>query len=316
MQILLAADHPDRPVGSGGVEGVIREKLGTFVKPRAGRYQNTRRLNLILALMALDGRRAARKSVYASLVRAEQDRHGGFSGVTNWRHWQDAGGSSLAWLVHDADERQAAAARATLNARSKLTRLRTLQAAEAERVAAGLGPVKTGKRNWGRPSPKQPRSVRGKFVADFPELLADWDWLLNTYLDPAKVRCSSKQRVFWRCHRDPDHVWDTRVTDRGSRHTNCPYCMGQRCHPKESLAAQWPKVAAEWNMSKNLPLLPDQLLPGSGRKVWWTCKADHTWEAYVFARTKQGHGCPECARLRITKHGRKAKRSRQAIPVV
>lgn len=316
VQILLAEDHPQYPVGSGGTEGVIREKLGTSVKRRAGRFQNTRRLNLILGLMALDGRRAARISVYASIVRAEQDRHGGYSGVTNWRRWQDTGGSSLAWLVHDADERQAAAERAAKNAAAELRRMRTLQAADAERAAAGLGPVKTGKRNWGRPSPKEPRSVRGKFVADFPELLADWDWLLNTYLDPAKVRGSSRGRVFWRCHRDPDHVWDARVTDRATRHTDCPYCMGQRCHPKESLAAEWPKVAAEWNISKNLPLLPDQVLPGSGRKVWWTCKADHTWDAYVFSRTKQSHGCPECARLRRTKRSGRAKRSKKLIPVV
>lgn len=70
--------------------------------------------------------------------------------------------------------------------------------------------------------------------------------------------------------------------------------MGIRVHPKESLAAEFKEVAAEWHPTKNGDLHADQVLPGSGKKVWWRCAKGHDWPAYVFSRTKQQSGCPDC----------------------
>jgi hypothetical protein len=56
-----------------------------------------------------------------------------------------------------------------------------------------------------------------------------------------------------------------------------------------------PKLSEEWHPTKNGDLTPENILPGSNKKVWWKCKKGHDWKAYVFARNK-GTGCPHCNR--------------------
>lgn len=61
------------------------------------------------------------------------------------------------------------------------------------------------------------------------------------------------------------------------------------------LATKYPRVAAEWHPTKNAPLTPDHVLPGSRRKVWWQCKNGHSWQAVIYSRTgSQNSGCPFC----------------------
>lgn len=70
-----------------------------------------------------------------------------------------------------------------------------------------------------------------------------------------------------------------------------PVLLGDR-----SLAAQFPKVAAEWHPTKNQSLghTPDTLTPGSNRKVWWLCgTCKHEWKTTPYVRTR-GHGCAAC----------------------
>ena len=88
-----------------------------------------------------------------------------------------------------------------------LNKLRRRQEEDERWAALGLTPVHTGKRYWDK-TRKTTRSVRGKMVADFPDLVREWDWWLNHGTDPATTRGSSRSRVFGRCHLDPDQVWD------------------------------------------------------------------------------------------------------------
>tara|TARA_B100001971_G_scaffold59222_1_gene54265 strand:+ start:906 stop:1187 length:282 start_codon:yes stop_codon:yes gene_type:complete len=64
-----------------------------------------------------------------------------------------------------------------------------------------------------------------------------------------------------------------------------------------SLADRNPELAKEWHPTRNGDLTPDQVTPGSSRKVWWRCSLGHEWEARVGDRTR-GSGCPDCARER------------------
>jgi hypothetical protein len=59
-----------------------------------------------------------------------------------------------------------------------------------------------------------------------------------------------------------------------------------------------PAVAAQWHPDKNGSLSPQELTPGSGRKVWWRCRKAHEWRATVASRTR-GSGCPHCYRESI-----------------
>ena len=64
-----------------------------------------------------------------------------------------------------------------------------------------------------------------------------------------------------------------------------------------SLATQYPELAADWHPSKNGGLTPDEVVAGSDKKVWWKCNKgpDHEWETALNNRTKKGTGCPCCS---------------------
>ena len=62
------------------------------------------------------------------------------------------------------------------------------------------------------------------------------------------------------------------------------------------LATVYPLIAAEWHPTLNGDLTPDQVVPGSGKRVWWRCSESHEWQAYIYNRTgPQKTGCPVCA---------------------
>ena len=58
-------------------------------------------------------------------------------------------------------------------------------------------------------------------------------------------------------------------------------------------------LANEWNYEKNNGLTPVDVMPNSGKKVWWKCKKGHEWQATITNRNK-GIGCPVCNSERNT----------------
>ena len=131
----------------------------------------------------------------------------------------------------------------------------------------------------------------------FDDLLSQWDAAANLPLTPETIRYGSKQRVWWKCERG--HRWQATVYTRTGSHTGCPYCAGRLPIPGETdLATCLPAVAAEWHPTKNLPLTPGQVLPGSHKTVWWRCPNGHEWRAQIKSRAA-GCGCPVCAGRRL-----------------
>ena len=49
----------------------------------------------------------------------------------------------------------------------------------------------------------------------------------------------------------------------------------------------------QWHPTKNGTLTPEQVPPGSHRRVWWICQKGHEWQAIVKSRAA-GCGCPVC----------------------
>ena len=76
----------------------------------------------------------------------------------------------------------------------------------------------------------------------------------------------------------------------------CPYCDGKRATKGETdLATLRPDLAAQWCYELN-DLTPDQVTPGSAKKVWWKCELGHTWEAMITSRAgNYKRGCPYCS---------------------
>ena len=237
----IAAHHHDLPLSTGALEGAIGEWLAPIVR-RAGRWQNTRRLDLVLALMTLRARGEAREARYARILRAgftARDNHCHPSddrpATERWRIWRDHGGASLARLVREADRRWRGRAQEDAAVRLR-ERLVARYAAEVDlRARLGLPTPPSGRPR--RPVTHDPGSVRGRHLGDYPDLLAEWAWDINGDLDPARLAAGSHERVAWRGLLDPAHVWETRVSERTARGSACPYHMGNRVHPAESLAA-------------------------------------------------------------------------------
>jgi len=124
-----------------------------------------------------------------------------------------------------------------------------------------------------------------------PDLAAEWHPTKNHPLTPNDVVLRSNKKVWWQCQEG--HEWEAIIASR-SRGTGCPYCSGNKVGEDNNLAHLNPDLAAEWHPTKNHPLTPSDVVPGSGIRVWWQCQEGHEWEAIVASRSK-GHGCPYCS---------------------
>lgn len=129
------------------------------------------------------------------------------------------------------------------------------------------------------------------------ELLAQWDQAQNAPLTPRDVSMGSHKKVWWKCVHG--HRWRSVVYTRTGQGSGCPYCAGKRTLPSaHSLAADFPQLALEWHPTKNAGLRPEEVLPGTHRRVWWQCEKGHAWQAQVKSRS-QGAGCPFCTNRRV-----------------
>jgi hypothetical protein len=321
-QWAIAQGDPGLPRSSGALEGAIGEWLAPL-RRRAGRWQNARRLDLVLGLLTLRARGEAREARYTKLIAAEFAARGNRSHLLAentlpaetyrgrvrpmswWRTWHDRTEPSLPRLVREADRRWRRRAKDDHAARVR-ERLARRYASESDlRVHLGLPTPPTGRPK--RPHPRPAASVRGRHVTDDPDLLLEWAWDANGDLDPARLAAGSHVRVVWRCLLDPAHVWETKVADRTSRGSACPFHMGNRVHPAESLAAYFPWLALEWHPSRN-ELRPDEVTRASARVVVWRCESGHEWSAAVYQRTLSGSGCPTCYRLEAAERSKAGKR--------
>lgn len=315
------------PRSTGSLEGKIGEWLAPL-RRRAGRWQNVRRLNLVLGLLTLRGRGAAHEARYAGLIRARfeataQRSHlpdqnelpveivdGRERQMSWWRTWHDRDEASLPRLVRESE--MGTRRRVEDDHLHRLRgRLAAIYAAENDRRSQDDIPSPPRGRPR-RPTDRPMGSVSGRVVADFADLLAEWDWDVNGDLDPQAVAAGGRQRIVWRCCLNPDHVWETRVADRTTKPSFCPYHMGNRVHPSESLAAYFPWLALEWHPTKN-QLRPDQVTHASGREIIWCCEHGHEWTAVIYARTLSKSGCPTCYRLETSERSRAGKKRARRI---
>ena len=105
-------------------------------------------------------------------------------------------------------------------------------------------------------------------------------------------------RLLWRYIVDFTSIWKKKVQSFG-RNTDSVRKGAKRLRKTlESFCAQGDRAAllAEWDAEKNAPLTPEQLTPGSNKRVWWQCSLGHVWKAVVYSRTgPRPSGCPVCA---------------------
>lgn len=129
-----------------------------------------------------------------------------------------------------------------------------------------------------------------------PTLATEWHPSKNGDLTPHDLTIGSGKKVWWLCSKNPQHVWEAKVLNRG-KGNGCPYCNGNKVSQDNCLQTLNPKLAKEWHPSKNSTLTPSEVTTGSSRKVWWLCPKNelHSWQAVISSRHTGGHGCPYCS---------------------
>ncbi len=124
-----------------------------------------------------------------------------------------------------------------------------------------------------------------------PEIAKEWNYERNGNLKPEHFAANSNKKVWWKCSKG--HEWQAIIASRNNWH-GCPYCSGQKVlKGYNDLQTVNPTLANEWNYEKNNGLTPEDVMPNSGKKVWWKCDQGHEWQTKI-ANRNNGNGCPEC----------------------
>ena len=63
---------------------------------------------------------------------------------------------------------------------------------------------------------------------------------------------------------------------------------------ESDLTSTFPELVCEWDYTKNENLLPEHVLPGSTKKVWWVCNKCHSSYFATINHRVNGTKCPYC----------------------
>jgi len=144
-----------------------------------------------------------------------------------------------------------------------------------------------------------------------PHIAKQWHPTKNGPFKAPDFSAHSAVVAWWKCKKGKDHEWQTVIASRtDSLETGCPFCSNRLISATNSLAVNCPDLAKEWHPTRNGKLKPTDVVPGSGKRVWWQCQKDkrHQWQALVVSRSKNNKtGCPDCGRKRISDVNRLSK---------
>lgn len=130
----------------------------------------------------------------------------------------------------------------------------------------------------------------------YPDLANEWHPTKNGKLDATMFYSGSVKKVWWKCSKG--HEWKAVIESR-VRGSGCPYCSGRNAVKGENdLETVNPRLASEWDAKKNGILKPSDVLPNSGKKVWWKCSKGHEWQDTPSHRSAN-RGCPYCSGQRV-----------------
>ena len=295
---------PSFPRGNGPAERTavaIRDRIGD----RKRNFRNAGRLRRVLGLMGLE---LAGEADTVRYTRALRDAITKDDWVRRrvWDLGQDDRRdlSSMSELIVAGWRRADAAAQGAM------------RAAVSASVMSKVGEANVGRRIAGQPplvatiAPGRSVAsvkVTGMVVANFPNLVAEWDRERNAD-DPARVPAGRTEKVWWVC--GEGHRWQAQIAMRTLRQTRCRQCHRHWATEATSLARVHPHLAAEWDRECNLPRRPERTLATSRLVAWWVCRdqpdVHPPYRMSPLAREKRAIGCPICRRMARTRGRRSA----------
>ena len=117
---------------------------------------------------------------------------------------------------------------------------------------------------------------RDSIAVTHPKLVKEW----NDSRNPMKFLAGSHTRIDWKCD-SCSHEWSQTIGIR-TRPTGCPYCNGPggkysrvvHSDGRNSMRKLDSRLTREFHPTLNGELDPDNLTPGTIKKIWWKCSLD------------------------------------------
>jgi hypothetical protein len=141
----------------------------------------------------------------------------------------------------------------------------------------------------------------GNLEKERPKLIKEWHPDKNGQLQPKDFSLKSGKLITWICSSNKAHVWKAKISSRANG-GGCPYCSNKKVDEQNCLAAVNPSLAAEWHLTKNGELKPEDVVAGSNKKVWWQCmkNSEHAWMTSVDVRHREKTGCSICSGHKVS----------------
>ena len=136
----------------------------------------------------------------------------------------------------------------------------------------------------------------------FPELMNQWDFEKNI-ISPYELstRKSYLSKIYWKC--ENNHKWQCCINTMKNKEVGCPFCLRIIKNKYCNLTITNEELIKEWDFEKNGNIVPQMFTKGSGEKVWWKCKKNHSWESVIISRTN-GSTCPFCLNRKIDENNK------------
>ena len=122
---------------------------------------------------------------------------------------------------------------------------------------------------------------------------------------PSEHAPQSSKYAYWICSKC-GYRYRAKISNRANGRA-CACCSNKVVVPGiNDLATTHPQLAKEWHPAKNMPLTPEQVTYGKGKKVWWVCPEGHEYPATILHRASGGTNCLICNSGRQTSFAEQA----------
>ncbi len=132
-----------------------------------------------------------------------------------------------------------------------------------------------------------------------PEAADMWAYDLNGELTPDNVGCRSDIEAYFRCLKNPKHVFKKRISkmtaEDGSSY-GCIYCGSHASKVfagETDLLTKCPEAHDMWDYEHNYGLDPTDLFPNSNKHAYFKCSKGHNVKRKIMDFYKSPK-CPEC----------------------
>lgn len=134
-----------------------------------------------------------------------------------------------------------------------------------------------------------------------PDLADEWNYKKNKNITPQMVTTKSDKKVWWKCKQG--HEWEARISNRLNGN-KCPYCGNKKVLKGYNDLKTWcqhnnaENLICEFDYTKN-EFDITEITYASGKKVWWLCPKNHSYNTYLTHRTQMKTACPICSHKKL-----------------